>query len=107
MKKQKQMNLEVYNKLVAEAKDLDKQAWDMQCEASRANKRVDSARKEIRNQVKSTFKSGKYTAVMKLGKRVLNLRINKYSVIVTENSKEIGCFTTAYQAEFAFATGQI
>ena len=101
------MNLKAYNKLVAEAKALDKQVWVIQCQAFRANKMVSLARKEIRNQVESTFKPNMHTAVMKFRGRVLNLRINKNSVVVTENSKHIGYFTTAYQAEFAFATGQI
>ena len=101
------MKLEAYNKLVAEAKALDKQVWAIQCQAFRANKMVSLARKEIRNQVQSTFKKDKATAVMEYNGRVLKLRINKFSVVVTENSKEIGRFRDGYSAEFAFATGQI
>ena len=101
------MNLEAYNKLVAEEAEMAKKLSEMESQFYSAQKAVERARKEIRNQVQSTFKKDKATAVMEFNGRVLKLRINKFSVVVTENSKEIGRFRNGYSAEFAFATGQI
>jgi hypothetical protein len=101
------MNLESYNKLVANEAEMIKKLDEVNGQYLRAAEDVTRARKELRNQVRSTFKKDKATAVMELNGRVLKLRINKFSVVVTENNKEIGRFRNGYSAEFAFATGQI
>ena len=101
------MNLEAYNKLVAKEAEMIKKLDEVNGQYLQAAGDVTRARKEIRGQVKSTFKKDKATAVMELNGRVLKLRINKFSVVVAENNKEIGRFRNGYLAEFAFATGQI
>ena len=103
------MNLEAYNKLVAEEAELADKVHAMQCQLTRASETVAKARKEIRNQVESTYQKGKTGATMKLNGRVLKLRINQRgdSVTVLENGKDIAWFRNGYLAEFAFATGQI
>jgi hypothetical protein len=101
------MNLKTYNKLVAKQAELYNNLREMEDQYDQAQKAVAQARKEIRNQVKSTFKNHKASAVMEFNGRILKLRINKFSVVVTENSKEIGRFRNGYEAEFAFATGKI
>ena len=101
------MNLEAYNKLVAKEAEMIKKLDEVNGQYLQAAGDVTRARKEIRSQVQSTFKKDKATAVMELNGRVLKLRVNKFSVVVTENSKEIGRFRNGYLAEFAFATGQI
>ena len=101
------MNLEAYNNLVAKEAEMIKKLDEVNGQYLQAAGDVTRARKEIRSQVQSTFKKDKATAVMELNGRVLKLRVNKFSVVVTENSKEIGRFRNGYSAEFAFATGQI
>lgn len=103
------MNLEAYNKLVAEEAELFDKVSKMQGQLYSAQKTVERARKEIRNQVESTYQKGKTGATMKLNGRVLKLRINQRgdSVTVLQNGKDIAWFRNGYSAEFAFATGQI
>jgi predicted nucleic acid-binding Zn-ribbon protein len=103
------MNLEAYNKLVAEEAEMAKKLSEMESEFYSAQKAVERARKEIRNQVESTYQKGKTGATMKFNGRVLKLRINQRgdSVTVLENGKDIAWFRNGYSAEFAFATGQI
>jgi hypothetical protein len=102
-------NLKDYNKLLAAQKALNQQITDLNVQLVNLNTTLANARKEIRNQVDSTYAKGKTSATMRFNGRVLKLRINQRgdSVYVTENGKELGWFPNGYQAEFAFATGQI
>ena len=103
------MNLEAYNKLVAKEAEMIKKLNEVNGQYLRAAGDVTRARKELRNQVESTYQKGKTGATMKLNGRVLKLRINQRgdSVTVLENGKDIAWFRNGYSAEFAFATGQI
>ena len=102
-------NLKDYNKLLAAQKALYQQITDLNVQLVNLDTTLAKARKEIRNQVDSTYAKGKTSATMRFNGRVLKLRINQRgdSVYVTENGKELGWFPNGYQAEFAFATGQI
>ena len=102
-------NLNDYNELRDEEVALAYQISDLNVQLVNLRIKVAKARKEIRNQVKSTYQKGRTSAVMAFNDRILKLRINQRgdSVFVTENGKELGWFANGYQAEFAFATGQI
>ena len=105
------MNLESYNKLVDKELKLYDKFQEILRQREDLAKEVARARKEIRNQVESTYQKGKTGATMKFNGRVLKMKINRRgdSVTVTENGKSVykGWFRNAYEAEFAFATGQI
>ena len=103
------MNLESYNKLVDKELKLYDKFQEILRQREDLAKEVAKARKEIRNQVVSTYQKGKTSAVMQFNGRVLKMRINQRgdSVTVTENGKDLGWFRSGYEAEFAFATGQI
>jgi hypothetical protein len=103
-------NLKDYNKLLAAQEALCQQITDLKVQYTTLDTTLANARKEIRNQVDSTYAKGKTSATMKFNGRVLKLRINQRgdSVFVTENGTAcLGWFPNGYQAEFAFATGQI
>jgi len=104
------MTLESYNKLVDKELKLYDKFQEIIRQREDLAKEVAKARKELRNQVDSTYQRGKTGATMKLNGRVLKMKINRRgdSVTVTENGKDVGIwFRNAYEAEFAFATGQI
>jgi len=105
------MTLESYNKLVDKELKLYDKFQEILRQREDLAKEVARARKEIRNQVESTFQKGKTGATMKFNGRVLKMKINRRgdSVTVTENGKSVyaGWFRSGYEAEFAFATGQI
>ena len=105
------MNLESYNKLVDKELKLYDKFQEILRQREDLAKEVARARKEIRNQVESTYQKGKTGATMKFNGRVLKMKINQRgdSVTVTENGKSVyaGWFRNGYEAEFAFATGQI
>ena len=105
------MNLESYNKLVDKELKLYDKFQEILRQREDLAKEVAKARKEIRNQVVSTYQKGKTSAVMQFNGRVLKMRINQRgdSVTVTENGNPVyrGWFRNGYEAEFAFATGQI
>jgi len=104
------MTLESYNKLVAKELKLYDKFQEIIRQREDLAKEVAKARKELRNQVDSTYQRGKTGATMKFNGRVLKMKINRRgdSVTVTENGKDVGIwFRNAYEAEFAFATGQI
>jgi len=104
------MTLESYNKLVDKELKLYDKFQEIIRQREDLAKEVARARKELRNQVDSTYQRGKTGATMKFNGRVLKMKINRRgdSVTVTENGKDVGIwFRNAYEAEFAFATGQI
>ena len=103
------MNLESYEKLVAKDLELYNKFQAIISQREALAKKIAMARKEIRNQVTSTYQKGKTRATMKFNGRVLKMKINRRgdSVTVTENGKDLGWFRSGYEAEFAFATGQI
>ena len=105
------MNLESYEKLVAKDLELYNKFQAIISQREALAKKIAMARKEIRNQVTSTYQKGKTSATMYFNDRVLKLRANVRgdSVTVTENGKSVymGWFRSGYEAEFAFATGQI
>ena len=105
------MTLKAYNKLVSQELKLYDKFMEICGQREDLAKAVAKARKEIRNQVVSTFQKGKTSAVMQFNGRVLKMRINQRgdSVTVTENGNPVyrGWFRNGYEAEFAFATGQI
>ena len=103
------MNLESYNKLVAKEVKLYDKFIEVCGQREDLAKKIAKARKELRNQVESTYQRGKTGATMKLNGRVLKLRVNRRgdSCIVSENGTDIKWFRSAYEAEFAFATGQV
>ena len=105
------MTLESYNKLVDKELKLYDKFQEILRQREDLAKEVARARKEIRNQVESTYQKGKTGATMKFNGRVLKMKINRRgdSVTVTENGKSVykGWFRSGYEAEFAFATGQI
>ena len=105
------MNLKSYEKLVSEDLELYNKFQAIIIQREALAKKIAMARKELRNQVESTYQKGKTGATMKLNGRVLKMKINRRgdSVTVTENGKSVyaGWFRSGYEAEFAFATGQI
>ena len=71
------MNLESYNKLVDKELKLYDKFQEILRQREDLAKEVAKARKEIRNQVVSTYQKGKTSAVMQFNGRVLKMRINQ------------------------------
>jgi hypothetical protein len=79
------MNLESYNKLVDKELKLYDKFQEILRQREDLAKEVARARKEIRNQVESTYQKGKTGATMKFNGRVLKMKINQMIQFIEAN----------------------